>query len=738
MKLFTSSVKLVFEDQFSNAAKRAKTSVEGIGEAMNKLQAGDSMLQTASQLGLIAATTEQYRNKITAALEVPTAQAASLEDAMQKANTVLTADISIDGDIEKTYAALKNQALEWAQGTATGSKIATASAAEYADTSYSMLSAGLKADAAIAATNKSIVLAKGTMGSTSAAADLLATAYNTMGDKSVDANQEIGMLSDTVAKTQATFQIANLGQLNEGLKYGIPAAQKYGLAWSELNTIIGQLNTSGLTGSLAGTSFNSMMAQMQKASKSLGFKVAYNDEGGIQVIETLKNIRSQFGDLKNLTPEMQMAFDQAFGTEGGRGLTLLSSSLDSLEANFVAVSNSEGQAEEMASKINSTYSSKLTQLENAQAAMQARLGESTISLKSKFIDLKLGWTNAASSILSTDIGQKLAVIVSGSSMAASGLLQVGGTALNVGAQVATIAAMSSKAGGMLSLLKSTASLISVPFSFFGGVLGHVGKNLLGVGKAVIGIIPKMGAWIASAWSAAAAHWAMLGPILLVVAAIAAVAVGTVLLIKNWTKVKTFFTNLWSGIKDGAVASFDFIVSKVEAVKDKITAPFQKVGKFIGNIFGKKEGEAQVETMAEGIYSSNSLEAATVKTVNNVSEYMPHSDAKKGPLSKLTLSGKAIPETMAIGVKSSNTVLSKETKNAFNGIDLNNIVDFNQYKTSQSINNLSANSSAKTSKIEKHYHVNINSVNLPNVDDLEGVVEFVQSLEEEFNKEEEAM
>jgi len=42
---------------------------------------------------------------------------------------------------------------------------------------------------------------------------------------------------------------------------------------------------------------------------------------------------------------------------------------------------------------------------------------------------------------------------------------------------------------------------------------------------------------------------LLGPIALVVAAVAAVAVGAVLVIKNWGPISSFFVGLWNNIKE---------------------------------------------------------------------------------------------------------------------------------------------------------------------------------------------
>src|SRR6185503_14688695 len=126
------------------------------------------------------------------------------------------------------------------------------SATEFLDSTYMMLSAGLNEKAAIEATRVGMTVATATFGNGADAASLLATVYNNMGDKTRDVSTEMTRLGDMLTKTQQTFQFANLDQLNEGLKYGIPTALQFGMQIDELSTIIGELNNAGLQGSLAG------------------------------------------------------------------------------------------------------------------------------------------------------------------------------------------------------------------------------------------------------------------------------------------------------------------------------------------------------------------------------------------------------------------------------------------------------------------------------------------------------
>lgn len=612
---FIAKVKVAFDSSeftagLSSAQKAYKQAFTGMSAAMEDFQTrGGLAMQTATQLSIIASQTEQYRQGIQDMLRAPAEEASSLESALAAASTVVTPELSIDGDYAKTMEALRQRALDWGSGTAEGAALATASADEFARTSYSMLSAGLEAGAAMNATSQAFILAKGTMGEASDAAELLAMAYNTMGDKSIESGTELQRLADVVAKTQGLFQIANLNQLSEGLKYAIPTAQRYKIEWEEISTIIGQLNTSGLTGSQAGTSFASMMAQMLKASQSLGFSIAYDESGQMSVIGTLQNIQAMFGSISEMTPQMQMAFDTAFGQEGSRALTLLMTGLESLESNYQAVASAEGEAESMAARMSDTYADKVARMDNARAAMQARLGTSTTAMRGFFTDIQTSFYNTVSAFLDTDIGSFAGTIVSGAAMAADSLLGIGGTALNVAAQLATFVAMTQQAGGVMALLKSGGSMIVTLFSGFGTVI-------MGFGSTVVKTLVTFGSGMLSiAKAIGTSMYAALGPVGLVIAAVVAIGTAAYQVYKHWDQIKEFFSNLWETVSGIFTSAFEAISSGVTKFVNWVTTPFRWLADKIGGLLGWDTDSEEIgEFIAETDFTAEPVKTAEAAAV----------------------------------------------------------------------------------------------------------------------------
>ncbi|NRR04571.1 phage tail tape measure protein [Brevibacillus sp. RS1.1] len=79
----------------------------------------------------------------------------------------------------------------------------------------------------------------------------------------------------------------------------------------------------------------------------------------------------------------------------------------------------------------------------------------------------------------------------------------------------------------------------------------------------------------------------------------------------------------------------------------------------------ESGKAIITTLVDGIRSMASAPVEAVKEMlEKVREYLPFSDAKKGPLSELTYSGGAIMTTLATGVDQKGGVLSDSMAAAF--------------------------------------------------------------------------
>jgi hypothetical protein len=86
--------------------------------------------------------------------------------------------------------------------------------------------------------------------------------------------------------------------------------------------------------------------------------------------------------------------------------------------------------------------------------------------------------------------------------------------------------------------------------------------------------------------ATAVNWAMLGPILLIIAAIALVVVGIILLVKNWDKVLAVMKTVIGWIKDTAIAAWDALTKAIGKVVDSLKKVWDWIKKILDSSIGK--------------------------------------------------------------------------------------------------------------------------------------------------------
>lgn len=136
------------------------------------------------------------------------------------------------------------------------------------------------------------------------------------------------------------------------------------------------------------------------------------------------------------------------------------------------------------------------------------------------------------------------------------------------------------------------------------------------------------------------------PIGVAVVAVGALVAGGVALYKNWDTVSAYGLKLWGNMKK--IFSFTPL--------GLLVSGFTRAKNFLTTIDWSASGSAIIGTLTAGIKSAAMAPVNAVSDVlASVREYLPFSDAKKGPLSSLTASGAAIPGTMAKGVASDTSL-----------------------------------------------------------------------------------
>lgn len=188
----------------------------------------------------------------------------------------------------------------------------------------------------------------------------------------------------------------------------------------------------------------------------------------------------------------------------------------------------------------------------------------------------------------------------------------------------------------------------------------------------------------------------LWPILLVIAAvIALIAVGW-WLYENWDMVSAYLVAGWEWVKsvgmaawEGLSAYFGMVIDfwkglftafiqfltgdwsgAWETIKETFFNAFTTIdGWFDGWISGLFDsGKKIILTIVDGILSvKEEVANAIASALEWADQFLPHSDAELGPFSRLTDSGMAIPETMAIGVEASGDSLAAALDSTFSQV-----------------------------------------------------------------------
>lgn len=685
--IFKLGVMVSVIDKLTGPVRRMIGSVQGLQKTMERGQGmAEFGRQTAVNGALMMASAEKMGKAIFGIID----PFERVQDAAAPLETMITSTM---GSTQKSMEASKRAAIDWM-------KKYNQSADEFLRTEYMMASAGLDDVKAIAGTRTALALATATMGTNTDAAELLATVYNNMGDRTRDANAEMTRLGDVLAKTQQYFQFANLGVLTESMKYAIPAAIQGRMSIEQLSVVVGQLNNAGLKGSMAGTAFTASMMQMSKASKDLGFRIARTKDGGVDFIGTIDNITKKYGDLSKASDGVQIKFQQAFGVEGLRSITLLQAKTGDMKKALDGVKNSAGTVEAAQKIMGATATKQWQKILNNIDAVKIDLAEkfmpSITQAIPKILELVTSFGNFAQShpklmrtiLLIGALGAATLGILAPILTVASGFLMVAGYGLQ---------GVSYLGRGLLWLGKLLGGEKLL------GAIRALGLGVYNFGRqALITAVTKLPALIASVWSFTAALLA--NPITWIILGIVALGVALYALYRNWDVVTAFLGRTWQWLGGVFAAGRDWLLGIVGSIANffreyglyilaafmpvigiplLIYSKWSTIGPMIGQaltgaldwikgLFGvfRESGAALWEAFVGGLESVISRPVEVVKRgLQWVRNLLPFSDAKEGPLSALTKSGSALVETFAGGVQRAMPGLAGVVADGLSGAQL---------------------------------------------------------------------
>ncbi|MGD0290092.1 MAG: phage tail tape measure protein [Candidatus Binataceae bacterium] len=367
---------------------------------------------------------------------------------------------------------------------------------------YQGISGFLKMDQAIAVSAQAAKVARSTQGDLAATANTLATMMLNFGDKTKTPIQNAQILSDKLTAIQTQGKWTTITDLQYALKESAPAMNAFGVSLNQGLGALSAWSAAGLDSSNAGAAFLETMGQLNKASEKLGFKVINNSAGGVDLMATVEEIKQKFGNMSRADFGKMMV--EGFGLRAGPRLVDLIDKMDQFKQATDIAANSAGATDRAFSEFTK---------------------RGTLGFKQ---------FHAAVGVLKDDVGGALAPMVEG-------------VTNRLKAFVERLAPIASAHPAWVKFIADAAALTAVVLGVGGG-LALVGAGLAFIASyapvalalvnpfKIVSLATKV--WARAQWLLNAAMDA--NPIVLFVAAAAALAVAGYEIYKHWDAIKAVF------------------------------------------------------------------------------------------------------------------------------------------------------------------------------------------------------
>lgn len=436
--------------------------------------------------------------------------------------------------------------------------------------------------------------------------------------------KETGRFTDVMAAASANSN-TNVKMLGESFKYCAPLAGSLKFSVEDVSKGLGLMANSGIKASQAGTSMRALFTRMAKptkesaaAMKELGISLT-NSNGKMKPFDAImKKMRKSF---KGLTEEEQTQYAAMLAGQNGMSglLAMVNASDKDFKKLSKSIDGSSGACNKMYEVSQNNLNGQLTVLKSTVESIGISFGERLAphvkkltkfiqSLADKFNGLSKKQQDAIikNALIAASIGPGLIAFGKLTKGVGSAVMGIGNfgrklpqmgknakDAFNIlkGIRVAPPKGLS-KIGSSIGKVGGRAAGLKKPFGVLGNLLKGVGgkcsflltpfKGLFGVfGKfsgKLFAPFTKLGSVFGTVGKAA---FTFLGPAGSVVAILGAIAVGGVLVYKNWDKIKKMAAKLGSVIKNAFTHSglnIKAFQKSVGGLGKKVTSLGKKFGK----------------------------------------------------------------------------------------------------------------------------------------------------------------
>lgn len=525
--------------------------------------------------------------------------------------------------------------------------------------------------------------AKATKASTGEMTSLFATGYGIYKDYYSDlSDTEFGELfSAGIAKSVQSFKTTGSG-MSQAISSLGASATTASVPLEEQLSILGMLQAT-MSGSEAGTKYKAFLRSATRGGKELGLNFMDANNQLLSMPEILAQLRGKFGETMDAAEKMEL--QKAFGdTEAVALIDLLYSKTGDLQSNIVDLYDTMGQGtavtQGMADAMNDTEPGKFEILQQQMQNLKETLGNSILPTVDSFLDKASNVVEKCDEWASSHQGLvkilMILVLSFGALLSVMGVLVT--TLGGIGLLFSRVASIFFGLGKGIRIIKGgfdtlriigmlAGDKLAVVFGFLksGALTAASGMKAFGLGifnigkHAIVTAATALPGLISSVWSFTAALLA--NPITWIVIGIIALIAVLILLWQHWDAVSAFLSTTWNSACAKVSEGFGIIKDGVTSVITWITG---KISSFA------ESGRKMVTTLVEGITSVAHKPVEAIRGIfGKVRKLMPFSDAKEGPLSELTLSGRRILETISTGMEQKEGLPADTLEQSFSKMDL---------------------------------------------------------------------
>ncbi|XPV77631.1 MAG: phage tail tape measure protein [Desulfovibrio sp.] len=449
-----------------------------------------------------------------------------------------------------------------------------------------------------------------------------------------------GYVADIIASA-STSSATDVDGLGMALQNAGAIVASAGEDFALLAAITGKLADANINAAVAGTStkimFNRLAAPTGDAAKALdSMNIATRDASGnmLPFIDIMKSLESSMAGLG--TAEKAEMLKRVFGEEAVGSVTvLLGQGISELDKYAESLRNSTGASAEMAAMKMNNFNGALTEQGSAFEGLQITIGTiflPTLTLLMKGITFVIQKLNA---LAQHPVGEFFVGLVGVLAVAIISITAVSGLTWALGTGYAFVTG------------KITAFVVATKVATAAQWLWNVALNANPIGLVVLGVAALVGVMVALY------YW--FDP---VTQAIDKLWNGFVGMLQPFRD----FYDIASNLGMSGVLAYYFTDGYEALVQ------FWDGLKSLFDIDLGESGRKLMSTFTDGIKSVINVPVDMVKGgLAKMRNLLPFSDAKEGPLSSLTLSGRKVMDTLGVGIRAAAPALHSEASKALSGI-----------------------------------------------------------------------